>query len=571
MPLDKFCGSLDSKSESRMRGLIIFLIALSLSGPKLYGQSIEFSSLPRNLEIVTRNESNLGLVRIAGIENQGGFSDLVIRFEKDGELIEERQISLSYSNGSASFDTNFEIETGLNDHSFRISISDGNANTEIIKITGVCAGDVFLVNGQSNAESGAREGSANGNRHPYIRTISPSGEWLQAEGDTIRQKDSVGQWPLRMARGLLERFQVPVALVNSAFGGKPITFFTPNPLDPLDPSTNYGMALRRLQGGGFQNDIKAIFWYQGEFDKQSNISPEDYISLFDVLYEAWQRDLSGFERIYVFQIRQGCGTQSASGVQEAQRRMGHLHDDIVLITTTGLDGHDGCHFSYNSGYEVLGDHSSFLLGQDLYGEGGTSFFSPTVQTLYFSNNERNEITITTQNQEDRMVFDSGSEVYFEFSDPSVFSTGGSASGNSITLQLNKTAETDLLVSYLGHAGPGSWITNEKGVGFATFAGLEISVDVSTENVELPLEEISIDLYPQPSQGQLFLNVDSKETRIVDIHIINLNGQRVLTLFEDLLIEDGKTFPLDLSSLTPGSYILELMSESDRVLKLFLTL
>ena len=520
-------------------------------------QTVSYDLLPQESAIVARNASNMGILSIEGSESAGGFQSIRLALSQDGSAYSSETIPLDYSNGSASFSTDLEIDAGLFNYTLDIYIADANSEQLLQSITELSAGDIFFINGQSNAESKAYLGSANHNTHPFIRSFSSNGNWVQALGDDSGLESFVGQWPLRMGRQFVERFQIPVGFVNQAEGGKPITYFQKNDANPLDANTNYGRALRRLTSGQIESSIKAIFWYQGEFDKQGDISPEDYIALFDEIYEDWQSDLGGFERIYVFQIRQGCGSQSSSGVQEAQRRIDHIYQEVVLVTTTGIDGHDGCHFGYQNGYETMGDRLSFLVGQDIYGEPKTNFFSPTPQSLFYSNAERSQISITTQNATDQLVFDSGSETYFSFSDPSVFAVDGSASGNTIVLNLNKAATNGLNITYEGHAGPGSWISNEKGVGLATFWQLPISVDVENERSEYPAQEMDVELFPQPSTGPSTLVVNGDKNEEVQLEIFDSLGRLVRDREIHVSAGERQIIELDLSSFPVGKYHIRL--------------
>ena len=46
------------------------------------------------------------------------------------------------------------------------------------------------------------------------------------------------------------------------------------------------------------------------------------------------------------------------------------------MSTTGLDGHDGCHYYYEEGYQVLGDHLADLILRDLYGRSDPGNLAP---------------------------------------------------------------------------------------------------------------------------------------------------------------------------------------------------
>ena len=67
----------------------------------------------------------------------------------------------------------------------------------------------------------------------------------------------------------------------------------------------------------------------------------------------------------------------------------------------------------------------------------------------------------------------GAHVDFRVEGAAVAITGGSASGNQITLELAGDASAATGVSYLGHPGAGPWVVNENGVGLLAFANLPL--------------------------------------------------------------------------------------------------
>lgn len=62
--------------------------------------------------------------------------------------------------------------------------------------------------------------------------------------------------------------------------------------------------------------------------------------------------LSECKKIFVVQIHQGCGAGDHAAVREIQRSLPETFTDIEVISTMGLPGHDGCHYTLD-GYLAL--------------------------------------------------------------------------------------------------------------------------------------------------------------------------------------------------------------------------
>ena len=81
-----------------------------------------------------------------------------------------------------------------------------------------------------------------------------------------------------------------------------------------------------------------------------------------------------FEKLYVFQVRETNLSGPCSGdvarfnvdLRNRQRLFADQFPNLTLMSTTGLDGHEGCHFYFTNGYESLGFNIARMLQRDLY-------------------------------------------------------------------------------------------------------------------------------------------------------------------------------------------------------------
>jgi len=158
----------------------------------------------------------------------------------------------------------------------------------------------------------------------------------------------------------------------------------------MDPNTLYGRLLWRAAKAGVQHEINAILWHQGESDTGANWL--DYRESFARLLIAWREDFAQ-QKVYVFQIHPGCGSDFQSQLREVQRTQPEHFDNVEVMATVGLAGHDGCHYSID-GYCQMGRWISHLVAHDFYGESDTlDIRAPNVQRIWLSSPAQDELRI----------------------------------------------------------------------------------------------------------------------------------------------------------------------------------
>jgi len=249
-------------------------------------------------------------------------------------------------------------------------------------------------------------------------------------------------------------------MINGAVGAAGIGFHLRNDSNPQDFDTIYGRLLYRAHLAQIATTARAIFWYQGESDGD-NVA--GYTTSFDLLYNAWHEDYPALERVYLFQIRKGCGV-TGPGVREFHRTAPDIYPDLEVMSTTAAPGHDGCHF-YNVGYRELGDR--VIAGDARSAWHKVEVISaPNIERAELTGASDDQVLLTFRDLDDTLFWDSGSEYFFYFDDATTV-ISGSVAGNTILLQLSGTS-TATTVSYNGHETDGSWIYNGRGIGALTF-------------------------------------------------------------------------------------------------------
>lgn len=98
-------------------------------------------------------------------------------------------------------------------------------------------------------------------------------------------------------------------------------------------------------------------YFQGESDGPY---PAFHDSLFRILYKDWFIDYKGIQQNYFVQVRTGgCGSPTAA-FSEVQRQFEFTLNKLKVISANGLNAHDGCHYGFVNGYELLGKEISAL-------------------------------------------------------------------------------------------------------------------------------------------------------------------------------------------------------------------
>ncbi len=457
-------------------GIVIALALPRTIFAQEVGPTVVLSAFPKDLQVYPRDLStNTALVPIAGIVETPGQDSVILNVYRDNALVGTFTQALVYNSDGAAFSFAPEIVAELANYEFELYSKAGATEVLIKRAEYVVAGDVYLINGQSNAFAKRQVGSAtaNTNQGQFLRSfgrrdfdiakIEADLDWHLAEGDGYWGPGAVGQWALRMGRLLVDTYQIPIAIINGAHGGKNITFFPRNDANPGDMETNYGRLLFRVQQAGVADSVRAMLWYQGEADGGRAEAHEN--GVIDLYYD-WQEDYPNLEKIYTHQIRNSTCISFNLDLFERQRLLDRF-DKLEVMSTTAVDGHDGCHFVYDEGYELIGEHMFNLIARDLYGSTNTQNIDPPyIQAAY--RNGSNEVVLAMRDPDDTLLWEAGAEADFGLEGTSATVVGGSIDGNLIRLALSGDGSSATHVSYSGHSYAGPWVMNSNGVGLLEF-------------------------------------------------------------------------------------------------------
>jgi PKD repeat protein len=422
--------------------------------------------LPRNGALLPRDvATNQATIAVSGTIDSPGWEEVVVRVTGEGA---ETERSAPVCEGAFSIDVPLVAE--LVAHDLAVVARTGDREEPLGAATDLVAGDVFLVQGQSNAVANQYSGSANGDRTAFLRSFGSRTEdavasvgddaWHRADGDAGDGPGAIGQWALRMAALLAMEHGVPIAILNGARGGQPIEYFARDEANHANPATNYGRLFERTERAGLSDGVRAILFYQGESDGPR---AAEHVAGFTALHAAWREDFPNVERVYVVQVRAGCGGPSLE-LRDAQRRFAETLPMTTVMSATALDGHDGCHYSYENGYRELGERFARLLGRDLFdapAEPDTEAVDVVRATI-----SGDTIAIETRSDASAITVDPGAEASFIAAGRTIVSVR--ATGTNLEIALAPGGAPPATIAYDGHSGAGPWVTNANHVGLLAF-------------------------------------------------------------------------------------------------------
>ncbi|HTF90299.1 MAG TPA: sialate O-acetylesterase [Planctomycetota bacterium] len=440
---------------------------------------VQLDLQPRPGQIFQRDSSDSAPVVFAGSVSGPTWTDLSLEITRNGAPFDTTQQPLDFASGSAFFQFTRPLQAGKYDYECSLYAVRGPEQRLIARIGKLAVGDVWLINGQSNAVAADYfyERLANTEcQSPWVRsfgTTAVDGEadfdlhWDMAEGEDIYSHASVGAWGLRLGSLLEQNYGMPIALINGAVGGSSIAILQRDNRDPSNLRTHYGRLLYRARAAGVQDSVRGMLWYQGEADAQFAMV---WRTKWQTLRRSWHIDYPALNQVYLFQIRDNC-SGNGNSVREIQRELIDDSIDTYVMSTTAAPFHDGCHFYY-AGYRELGDRLARVIGRDAYGSTDTQEIDPpNLLSAVWNDPQHSQILLTFRDPDDVLVFEQGAEANFTL-DEEIAIQNGAVSGNTVLLRLASSSAATR-ISYDGHPGDGPWLKNARDVGALTFFDIPI--------------------------------------------------------------------------------------------------
>jgi len=143
-----------------MRKLLPLILAFISSFS--YGQ-VTFRIIPMDSELVARNLiTNSGTINVAGWVNKirTPYDSICLKIYRNNILIDILYQGLNYSRNYAPFNFTYQIPAELKEYKLSVFCIKKATQTLDTTINGIVAGDVYIIEGQSNALAAMRDREA---------------------------------------------------------------------------------------------------------------------------------------------------------------------------------------------------------------------------------------------------------------------------------------------------------------------------------------------------------------------------------------------------------------------------
>ncbi|HMS64781.1 MAG TPA: sialate O-acetylesterase, partial [Ignavibacteria bacterium] len=333
-------------------------------------EAVVYSQLPRNLQFYARDNNDSANVTFAGKLNTIGFDSVYVEVYKNNLLWKRNSAKLNYNGDSAPFNLSQKIHSELSEYKFLLYVKEAaNINSVLLKSAdSIVCGDAYIISGQSNSHNtndtavyknefcrsfGVQTPNGNADTYNPADTNWGLSKAVSFEGNPWTGPCNVGVWGLYLQKQITDSTGIPTCIINGGRRGTTIESHLRNNSNPEDLTSNYGKLLYRVNKSGLSGNIKAIFWYQGE--SNGDASWMNYESNFNNLYYSWKENYPGIQKVFLFQVRQGCnGNLNGGFLREVQRQLTNKYQDIEMISTMGIQSHgfDHCHYGFYGYLEI---------------------------------------------------------------------------------------------------------------------------------------------------------------------------------------------------------------------------
>ena len=383
-----------------------------------------------------------------------------------------------------SYDLSVPLEPKLVRYTAEFGAVTGGVEKILHTATDIICGDVFVIDGQSNALATDFGEPAPTYTSEWIRTFgSTAGDpaaarqrvWGNAVCRAERGTLEIGVWALELGKRWVASRNVPVCIVNGAVGGTRIDQHQRNDADPTDVRTIYGRLLWRLREAKLTHGVRAILWHQGENDQGADGPSgrhgwETYRDDFIAMAAGWNRDYPNVEHRYIFQIWPKACAMGIDGsdnmLREVQRTMPRWFSRMSVMSTLGIQPEGGCHYPL-AGWAEFARLLQPLLERDLCDVAPTaSITPPDLQRAYFAGPQHDRVVLEFD-QPVVWADTLGSEFTLDGSRGTV--TKGTATGNTLVLDLQAPSQART-ISYLDSARwqPANLLRGANGIAALTF-------------------------------------------------------------------------------------------------------
>ncbi len=563
---------------------------------------------PVNYQLYPRNSSNKGTVLFSGTDNGNNSTITFYTAKTNFNNVTSTYNITTVNIVNKRFSFSVQIDAELSEYAFAYYLNGQPFNAVTLAEHVVC-GDAYIISGQSNAATSASSSDeitmdntygAGTTYGRYSRTIKSDDKTSWGVSGTGNTNLNTGIWGLALQYKIQETYGIPTCIINGALGSTSIEKHLPPDSYPNDffhnpvnypkydtsfpPDGCFARMNTRVYNAGLENNIKGIFWWQGDGGPNA---PYNYIDHFTPLYNLWATWYPGFNRFYEIQIPSlaapGTDPSFIRIQSEYQRKMGTIFPNTTVMSANGIGYHrtePGEEIHHQAtGYINMANRLFALLEKDVYGKTTNindltppDIFSATISGTSVSLRFNQNLNLNTAIGDN--IYDILSVIKFnnELSPFPVTVTKSNPviSGQYLTFDVNSASGIST-VSYAGYIpnttaanmnNVGCYIRNSKNVGALSFhnfpvtpPGPEMRTMMTNEEEVQHIEtsEINqISVYPNPVSD--YLTITSGNKPVDRLKISDLAG-RVIYEYENT--SGRRNF--DLSDLQTGIYLISIES------------
>ncbi len=377
------------KTSHRRNILGVFLFLFSVNS---IGQiNVIFDDFPKDAQLFQRDNFNKATVTISGkvyTENQ---TDVAILVYKNKSLFYYKKQKLQYPSqpSAAAFSVSSIINAELSEYDFRL-YSFRNKDSVLVKeAREIVCGDNILIYGQSNALADASEELPKF-KDEFRYGRSTYADFAKNEYTWVITKQwnfwTAGLLGLEIQKQLIDKYQIPIGIINGAVGNKSIDELSlRDEVNHDNPSNIYGRMLRRAKAFGIDKNVRMIVWRQGESEALDPFYKNDYDKKFEKFRKQLYEDYPAIKKIYTYQNNIYFGdNKSAGNLRDYQRTINKLYNDCEVMSTFGTVTFDGLHYKLE-GYVENADNVARLIARDFHKSTDTAeITAPNIKSAYFT-------------------------------------------------------------------------------------------------------------------------------------------------------------------------------------------
>ena len=573
---------------------------------------------PINYQLYPRNSSNKGTVVFSGTDNGNNTSITFITTKTNFNNVSSTINVTTVNMVSGRFFFSIQIDAELSEYSFGYYLNNSPLTTMATIAEHVVCGDAYIISGQSNATANdltqteinnlINTYGATTTYGKYSRSYSSIydvgqegwGVSSMATGDPDFNHH-VGAWGLPIQYMIEQTYGIPTCIINGAIPQTSIEQHLPPSSYPSDFFYNpihyalnqgfFALMNTRVYKAGVENDIKGIFWWQGDVGGSGNDTYYNYIDHFTPLYNLWSTYYPNFKQSYIVQIPSWVGNDPGVRIRsEYQRQMGTVFPNTTVMSANGIMNHrtdEPNHeiHHHNPAYIDLAGRLFGLLEKDVYGKTTNinDLTPPDISLATLSGNQvtlrfNQDIFVNTALGEN--IYDILSVIKFNneiYPNPSTVTKSNPViSGKYLTFDISPSTGLTS-VSYAGFipntTAPNidnvrCYLRNSKNIGALSFhnfpltaGGAQMRLASNKTNTDNELESSidAIQFYPNPFSNAL--TIVAKNNQPVNfIRVTDITGR---TVFEKE--NNTKQLNFDLSSLKAGVYFI-FAETDDRTVK-----